>query len=204
MNWNFLGIALWVITIIWLLFVIKDIRKRHIMMILKEHKRFSAKTMLIDLLEILVFVCAAGFLTYQLLFNPVSLADSKRIDSKVTYEPLILNVGQKNSYYVSVKQAKGNSTWQTYSMYVDGKKVVVESTNSVVSYDQNPLALQAQAIPFSKQALDKADAKYQKAYLASYTATYQNTWLNGLGLHAGNTAVRYYLIRVPNITFIKR
>lgn len=51
--------------------------------------------------------------------------------------------------------------------------------------------------------LAKYDVKYQKAYVAIYEAKYKNTWQNGLGLHVGRNALKYYLIRVPDATFVR-
>ena len=41
MSWNLLGILIWVIIILYLVFIIQDIRKRRIKMIIKSHKRFT-------------------------------------------------------------------------------------------------------------------------------------------------------------------
>ena len=48
------------------------------------------------------------------------------------------------------------------------------------------------------------DKKYQRAYVAIYTAFYKKNWQNGIGMHAGHLATRYYLIRVPDQSFIKQ
>ncbi len=48
------------------------------------------------------------------------------------------------------------------------------------------------------------DKKYQRAYVAIYTAKYKRNWQNGIGMHAGHLATRYYLIRVPDSSFIKQ
>lgn len=40
--------------------------------------------------------------------------------------------------------------------------------------------------------------------MAIYTAKYKNTAVNGLGLHAGREAERFYLIRVPDSSFINK
>jgi hypothetical protein len=48
------------------------------------------------------------------------------------------------------------------------------------------------------------DKKYQRAYVAVYTAKYKKNWQNGIGMHAGHLATRYYLIRIPDASFIKQ
>ena len=55
-----------------------------------------------------------------------------------------------------------------------------------------------------KKELAKMDKKYQRAYVAIYTAKYKRNWQNGIGMHAGHLATRYYLIRVPDSSFIKQ
>ena len=65
------------------------------------------------------------------------------------------------------------------------------------------MSVQAAAIPYSAKQLVQADERYQSAYVATYTATYKKNWYNGLRMHAGKTAARYYLIRVPDRTFVR-
>ena len=40
-SWNLLGILLWVIAILYFIFIIQNIRKRRITMIIKKHQKFS-------------------------------------------------------------------------------------------------------------------------------------------------------------------
>ena len=65
------------------------------------------------------------------------------------------------------------------------------------------MSVQAAAIPYSDKQLRQADGRYQNAYVATYTATYKKNWYNGLRMHAGKTAAKYYLIRVPDRTFVR-
>ena len=93
---------------------------------------------------------------------------------------------------------------QQYIFYIKGKKYTVPSHLATVSYSKDPINVTASALPFSRKELKKEDSRYQQAYVAIYTAKYKNTAVNGPGLHAGRQAKRFYLIRVPDSSFIDK
>lgn len=203
-SWNLLGILLWVIILLYLVFVIQSIRKRRIKMIIQEHKRFSWPNFLLSVLQVVVLVIAGGWLFGQALFDNPDLEDSSRITSSVQYQPLIMNTGAKKSSYVTINSAKKKYGSQTYTYYRAGTKVTVGNNYATVSYGTTPLNVTAEKIPYELKTLKKMDRKYQRAYVAVYTAKYKKTWQNGIGLHAGRIATRYYLIRIPDQSFIKQ
>lgn len=202
-SWNLLGVLLWVIIILYLVFVVQNIRKRRIMMIIKKHQKFSWPNFLLDLLEIAVFLVGICWLFNRTLLDNPDLEDQSIISSKVTYQPLVMNTGAGNSSYVTINSKKKKISTQTYTYYRVGKKAIVSSDFATVAYGKNPLDLNAARIPYQKKELQKMDRRYQRAYVATYTATYKKVWQNGLGMHAGHTATRYYLIRIPDASFIK-
>ncbi len=202
-SWNLLGVLLWVIIILYLVFVVQNIRKRRIMMIIKKHQKYSWPNFLLDLLEIAVFLVGICWLFNKTLLDNPDLEDQSIISSKVTYQPLVMNTGAGNSSYVTINSKKKKISTQTYTYYRAGKKSIVSSDFATVAYGKNPLDLNAARIPYQKKKLQKMDRRYQRAYVAIYTATYKKVWQNGLGMHAGHTATRYYLIRIPDASFIK-
>lgn len=203
-SWNLLGILLWVIILLYLVFVIQSIRKRRIKMIIQEHKRFSWPNFLLSVLQVVVLLIAGGWLLGQAMFDNPDLEDSSRITSNVQYQPLIMNTGAKKSSYVTINSAKKKYGSQTYTYYRAGTKVTVGNNYATVSYGATPLSVTAEKIPYELKTLKKMDRKYQRAYVAVYTAKYKKTWQNGIGLHAGRIATRYYLIRIPDQSFIKQ
>ena len=44
LGWNILGILAWLILVLYLIFIVQNIRKRHLIMIVKDRKRFEWKT----------------------------------------------------------------------------------------------------------------------------------------------------------------
>lgn len=62
LGWNILGILAWLILVLYLIFIVQNIRKRHLMMIVKDRKRFEWKTTLLDILEVLVLLCGAIYM----------------------------------------------------------------------------------------------------------------------------------------------
>jgi hypothetical protein len=43
-SWNIIGILIWVAIILYLVFIVQNIRQRRIKMIIKQHKRFTWPT----------------------------------------------------------------------------------------------------------------------------------------------------------------
>lgn len=203
-SWNLLGVLLWAAVILYLVFVIQNVRRRHIKMIITKHQRFSGSTLLLDLLEIVVLFLAAGWLFAKTALGNPDLEDQSLIKSHVSYSPLILTPDSRASYYVTISSAKRKVASQSYTFYRAGSKNTVSSNNATIAEGRDPLTVDAQKIPYSAKQLQRMDKKYQRAYVAVYTATYRNTPQNGLGLHANHVASHYYLIRVPDQSFVRQ
>lgn len=203
LGWNILGILAWLILVLYLIFIVQNIRKRHLIMIVKDRKRFEWKTTLLDILEVLLLLCGAIYMFSITLFYNPNLKNKQVLSSKIEYQPLILTAGNKRSYYVTAKSDNKKTPIQTYTFYSNGNRVTVTSNYATISDGKNPMSVQAGAIPYSSKQLVQADARYQNAYVATYTATYKKNWQNGLRMHAGKTAAKYYLIRVPDRTFVR-
>ena len=203
-SWNVLGVALWVGAIVYLVFIVQNIRHRRLKMIIQRQHKVEWGNSLISLLEVASFCLLAGWLLAVSLFDDPNLTDTSRITSSVTYKPLVLQPSASQSYYVQVKSAKNRDLSQQYIFYIKGRKYTVPSHLATVSYSKDPINVTASALPFSRKELKKEDSRYQQAYVAIYTAKYKNTTVNGLGLHAGRQAKRFYLIRVPDSSFIDK
>lgn len=203
MSWNLLGILIWVVIILYLIIIIQNIRTRRIKMIVKDHKHFTWKNFTITVVEVAIFLLAAGWALGQGIFDNPDLNDSSRITSTVKYEPLVMNTGAGNSTYVKINAATRKNGTQTYTYYRAGSKTTVSGNYASVAYGNTANDVNAARIPYEKKMLNKMDKKYQRAYVAIYTAKYKNNWQNGIGLHANRIATRYYLIRIPDDSFIK-
>lgn len=203
-GWNILGILAWLIIVLYLVFIIQNIRKRHLMMIVRDRKRFKWSTTIVDALEIIVLLVAISGMAFLTFFASPDLADKNNISSDVEYQPLILSTGKKSSFYVTATSNEKSAPKQSYRIYSNGNKITVNSNYATISDGVDPMSVAAGAIPYSAKQLKKADARYQRAYVAIYTATYKKNWYNGLGLHSGRIATKYYLIRVPDRTFVRQ
>ena len=203
-SWNVLGVALWVGAIVYLVFIVQNIRRRRLKMIIQRRHKFEWGNSLISLLEVASFCLLAGWLLAVSLFDDPNLTDTSRITSSMTYKPLVLQPSASQSYYVQVKSTKNRDLSQQYIFYLRGKKYTVPSYLATVSYEKDPINVTASALPFSRKELKKEDSRYQQAYVAIYTAKYKNTAANGIGLHVGHQAKRFYLIRVPDSSFIDK
>ncbi|KRL63361.1 LVIS_2131 family protein [Lactobacillus psittaci] len=203
MNWNLLGIIVWLIILLYLLFICFNIRKRHLKMIVVKHKRFLWSTFLIDIAEIIVFLLAICIQVNNALFDNPALDDTSRLKSSIRYKPLVLSTGTGKSYYVTCYNRANKQLQQNYVFYSNGRKYTVSSSNVVISDGEKPLNAEAKKLPYQSKKLLQLDEQYQKAYIAIYGAKYKNTWQNGLGMHVGKTALKYYLVRVPDPTFVR-
>ena len=203
-SWNIIGILIWVAIILYLVFIIQNIRKRRIKMIIKQHKRFSWPNFLLNAIEIVILLVAAGWMFNQTFMDNPDLEDANRITSTVKYDPLIMNTGTGNSSYVTINSAKKKYGSQTYTFYRAGSKITASSDYASIAYGNTSLDVNAEKIPYVKKELAKMDKKYQRAYVAVYTAKYKKNWQNGIGMHAGHLATRSYLIRIPDASFIKQ
>lgn len=203
-SWNIIGILIWVAIILYLVFIVQNIRKRRIKMIIKSHKRFKWPNFIITTVEILVLLVATGWMFAQSFMDNPDLDDASRISSSVKYEPLIMKTGMGNSSYVTINSAKKKMGSQTYTFYKAGSKITASSDYASIAYGNTALDVNAEKIPYVKKELAKKDKEFQRAYVAIYTAMYKKNWQNGVGMHAGHLATRYYLIRVPDRSFIKQ
>ena len=172
--WNLIGIGAWALLLVYLIIIIINIRHRHISMIVHGKHR-SGRTIAIDLLETLVFLLCAYGLFYVAVLRPVDYTDPAQVSIKHAYAPLVLQ-----------------TCWS------DGTKVQVTSQNATVASDASVLPVDASGYPWSKKKLLELDKSSDQAFAATVKVTYKNTFINGLGVHAGHQADSFTIIRVPN------
>ncbi|MCZ9719017.1 LVIS_2131 family protein [Lactobacillus mulieris] len=202
-NWNWLGILVWLVLLGYLIFISYHIRKRHLKMIVMQQKHFTWRTLGLDFWEILILLIGLFIQIQNSFFDNPSLTVKSQIEQSIEYKPLVLSSASDRSYYVTSNSVQKKKLYQRYSFFTEGNQYSVTSDWATISDGSVALNTVAQKLPYSKQVLAKYDTKYQKAYVAIYEAKYKNTWQNGLGLHVGRTALRYYLIRVPDSTFVR-
>ena len=68
-SWNFVGIIAWIIVIALLIFVVFNIRNRHLNILVVKKGKITWKTILTDLLEIVVIILMVSGLLYTSLFT---------------------------------------------------------------------------------------------------------------------------------------
>ncbi|WP_155287359.1 LVIS_2131 family protein [Lacticaseibacillus zhaodongensis] len=194
--WNLIGIGAWALLLIYLIIIIINIRHRHISMIV--HGKRSGRTIAIDLLETLVFLLCAYGLFYVAALRPVDYTDPAQVSIKHEYAPLVLQTNSNQAYYVTVQSASSKSPVRHYTYWSDGTKVQVTSQNATVASDASVLPVDASGYPWSKKKLLELDKSSDQAFAATVKVTYKNTFINGLGVHAGHQADSFTIIRVPN------
>ena len=151
LSWNIIGILIWVTIILYLVFIIQNIRQRRIKMIIKQHKRFSWSNFLLNVVEVIVLLVAAGWMFNQTFMDNPDLEDASRINSSIKYDPLIMNTGSGKSSYVTINSIKKKYGSQTYTFYRAGSKITTSSDYASIAYGDTALDVNAEKIPYVKK-----------------------------------------------------
>ena len=200
--WNLVGMALWLLLIVYFAYIIHDMRARRLRLIVTEKKSFTWRNFWISFGELAAFLLFLWGMSYSTFFLDVKKMDQSRITTSYTYKPLIIRYRDDQSDYVTVQNGTGRKPIQNYTFYVDGGKYLVNSTNATVVYGKSNLNIQAETYKWNKEWLNHLDTRYQKAWVATVTTTYKKNLFNGIGLHAGRQADRFSLIRIPDKSFM--
>ncbi|UDM32301.1 LVIS_2131 family protein [Lentilactobacillus laojiaonis] len=201
-TWNLIGVFIWLVILIYLIWMIHDIRNRRLKKIVTGNKAFSWKNGLISIGEVLLFLLVVGVMGKITFFQDVNHLSSNRVVTTYTYRPLILETGAQHSYYVKVNNAGKNRPIQKYDYLVNNEKYQVNSYESTIVSGKHDVNIAASAYNWDRNKIKVLNKRYQKAWVATATSTYKKNFINGIGMHAGNKANEFTLIRVPDHSFI--
>lgn len=201
--WNLIGLVAWLVVLAYLVFIVWNIRRRHLKMVVVFRKQHEVRTWLLDLVEVIVFFVALYAMAWVTWLRPLDYADTSSISVKYTYDKLMLQTDNDRSYFVSVTSGNGKQPTRYYTYWTEGAKYEISSRNADVSSATDALTVRASAYPWQDKKLKALEKQDEKAYVATYIGTYKPTLLNGLGMHVGHIAQRFSLIRIPNDTFQK-
>lgn len=203
MSWNWLGWILWIGGIAFLVYVIHYIRVHQLMMIARDHKRFSGRLFVryIILLAIAIaWLCTMGYFSF---FRSVSYKDSSAVSIHTTYHPLVLTSAHGGYYYVVANRTQGGKKdVVSYTYWTKNAKNTTNARYGTLSASDRYLSSVAGEYPWNKQKLQQVDRSSGYAFAAVMTIRYKNTPINGLGVRAGRQADQYTLIRVPAANMI--
>ncbi|WKF83960.1 LVIS_2131 family protein [Lacticaseibacillus pantheris] len=199
--WNLIGVAAWIILVAYLIFIVINIRQRHLKMIVVHGKHRSGRTILLDLVEVIVFCAALYGLVYAAWLRPTNFTNKAEATVTYQYQPLVLQTDDKHSYYAEVRSGAGKNSLMHYTYWVENAKVEVNSNDATVSNGSSILNMQASHFPWNAKKLASMDQQTDKAFVATIKAKYKGNFLNGLGLRAGKVGDTFSLIRVPSDDF---
>ncbi|MFD1319170.1 LVIS_2131 family protein [Loigolactobacillus zhaoyuanensis] len=199
---NIFGIVLWLVVLGVIWFTLHNIRSRRLRRLVKKQHQFSGKDFTISTVLVLIAVLLLGIASYLTFFRDVDLEDNSAVALKYDYEPLVMTPIGGKFYDVKVENGNGKQPLQHYTYWVKGARYQITSSNATVVAGPKPLNVTATNYPWSRKELAQQDKKYEQTYAATMHATYKSTVINGLGLRAGRTAMRFTLIRVPNSSVI--
>ncbi|GEO78640.1 hypothetical protein FD29_GL000756 [Companilactobacillus mindensis DSM 14500] len=202
-SWNFVGIIAWIIVIALLIFVVFNIRNRHLKILVEQKKKITWTTIVTDLVEILVVILAVSGLLYTSLFTKVDLTDKNEVAVSYKYDPMIVQTTDDGQgYYVKINKKESNSTTEVYQYWLNNSTYTVSSHNATISDATLPFTVSGIRLDWPVKKIKKLDSKYQYAYVITVQAKFKNNFRNGLGLRAGRYAMEYRVLRVPARSFI--
>ena len=202
-SWNFVGIIAWIIVIALLIFVVFNIRNRHLKILVEQKKKITWTTIITDLVEILVVILAVSGLLYTSLFTKVDLTDKNEVAVSYKYDPMIVQTTDDGQgYYVKINKKESNSTTEVYQYWLNNSTYTVSSHNATISDATLPFTVSGIRLDWPVKKIKKLDSKYQYAYVITVQAKFKNNFRNGLGLRAGRYAMEYRVLRVPARSFI--
>lgn len=203
--WNLIGMGLWLLLLIYLVWMVHDMRVRRLKLIVTEKKSFSAQNLTKSTIEMIIFLLGLWGMSYATFFQDVSKLNTNRVTVAYHYKPLVLDTtSAAQSTYVTVRTGKGRKPIQVYKYSTDGETDQVSSLDATISGGKDPINVSASAYKWNKKTVKRYDTKTQKAWVGVVETTYKKDFLNGIGLHAGRLANRFTLIRVPDHSFVKQ
>lgn len=203
-SWNFVGIIAWIIVIALLIFVVFNIRNRHLNILVVKKGKITWKTILTDLLEIVVIILMVSGLLYTSLFTRVDLTDKEAVSVSYKYDPMIVQTTEDGQgYYVKIDKKQSNSSTDVYQYWLNNSTYTVSSRDSTISDATLPFTVSGVHLDWPMKKIRKLDSKYQYAYVITVQAKYKNNFINGLGLKANRYAMEYRVLRVPARSFIE-
>ncbi|TGD23395.1 hypothetical protein EGT49_05865 [Companilactobacillus suantsaicola] len=202
-SWNFVGIIAWIIVIALLIFVVFNIRNRHLKILVQKKTKITWTTILVDFLEILVVILMVSGLLYTSLFTKVDLTDKNDVNVTYKYDPMIIQTTDDGQgYYVKIDKKESSSSTDVYQYWLNNSKYTISSRNATISDATLPFTVSGLRLDWPMKKINKYDSKYQYAYVITVHAKYKNNFINGLGLKANRFAMEYRVLRVPARSFI--
>ncbi|GAW98330.1 LVIS_2131 family protein [Secundilactobacillus mixtipabuli] len=203
--WNLVGMGLWLLLLVYLIWMVHDMRVRRLKLLVTEKRSWSWQNITKSSIELVIFLLGLWGMGYTTLFQDVSRLNPQRVTVSYHYKPLVLDTSAANrSDYVIVKTGNGRKPAQYYTFYTQGEKDIVPGDSATVSAGERPINLVASSYKWDKAKVNQMEKMHQKAWVGVVETTYKKNFLNGIGLHAGRLANRFTLIRVPDHSFVKQ
>lgn len=207
MNWNWLGIILWIGAIAFVVFVVHYIRVHQLMLIARDKKVFDGNLFTRYIAMVVVALLWLGGMAYLTFLRPVDFTNHQQVRIHTVYHQLNVGEAEKGYYYVVAKRSQnGKRPVVSYTYWTDHTKNIVNGRYSSVASGSRIMTIDASGLPWNKAELKKKDSQYEHAFAAQMRFTYTNSIVNGMGVRCGHSAGSYTLLRVPahNMVYDKR
>lgn len=207
MNWNWLGILLWIGSIAFICYVVHYIRVHQLMLVARDKKTFDGGLFARYVVLVIVAVLWFGTMAYMTFLRPVNYTNHDQVRIHTVYHQLNVGEAQNGYYYVVTKRSQnGKRPIVAYTYWTNHSRNTVNGRYSSVAAGSRLMTLDASGLPWNKKELAKKNAQYEHAFAAEMRFTYTNNIINGLGIRCGHSAGSYTLLRVPahNMVYDKR
>ncbi|BDR56987.1 LVIS_2131 family protein [Xylocopilactobacillus apis] len=201
--WNLFGVLMWAFAILVSYFLIHGMRMRRLRLeIISQEKGIKQFTIIRDIIDIFILFVMLGSLILFTFFTSPDLSDQENIDTKYSFDTLILQPGEP-SYYVKARLSTGKKPIQYFTYWTAGAKQETNSWHASISDGKDPVDIAGKQYKWPHKEIVKYEKNSEKAFVATMMARYKNTFWNGLKLKAGRVADEFHLIRVPGSSFVK-
>lgn len=207
MNWNWLGILLWIGSIAFIVYVVHYIRVHQLMLVARDKRVFEGSLFTRYVVLVILALLWLGTMSYMTFFRPVDFTNHNQVRIHTVYQQLNVGEEQNGYYYVVTKRSQnGKRPVVSYTYWTNHTRNTVNGRYSSVAAGSRIMTLDASGLPWNKSVLKKKDQQYEHAFAARMKFTYTNSFVNGLGVRCGHSAGSYTLLRVPahNMVYDKK
>ncbi|UQS86285.1 LVIS_2131 family protein [Nicoliella spurrieriana] len=197
--WNLIGLLMWIVILIDLIWMIISIKKRNRRALLNQDGK-SKQHHLMILIGQGTFLLVALVLMGSVYLNPSRAVSNVSIMKN--YKPIVLDTNGRQSYYVNVYDSKNRLAKHDYTYLTKGERYRVPSNESIIVAGNDKVAYPMETYHSNFNRMKSLDQKYQKAWIETINAKYRPGLVNGLGMRVGHRASYYVIIRVPDHSFI--
>ena len=214
-TWNWIGILVWLLILAYLFWIVDNAhsRKKRLLKTALDNRKHELTTDVasrnfeitaFEIVALLVLLFGMGKMTFRHHVKSGNSMVTSRV-APLDYTHTKLNkkhpFAKRHFYYVKVNRSRARNFRQRYSFMMDGKNTWASNANAMIVNNPHDLKRNVNLAHLVTKGLSKKIARANrshKAWAIRFTTRYRNSFVNGLGLHAGQKKFSYTLLKVPS------